>query len=149
VSAVLRPEGDVVVLDRPMMQRLEAMAKADPDGRARICLHPDDDAPVQQMIIAFTRQSELRPHRHHDKHESYTVLAGELDLVLYDDDGNEVQRLHLCAHHPDKPRMVQLRGSCFHTVVPRSEIVVILEVTNGPFDRAKTEFAEWQVGGSG
>jgi cupin fold WbuC family metalloprotein len=146
MPSVLRPDGEVVVLDPPLLKRLEKMAAADPDGRARICLHADDAEPVQQMIIAFTKRSVIPPHRHHQKHESYTVISGEIDLVLYDDDGRESRVVELSAEDPEKARMAQLRGDCFHTVVPRSEMVVMLEVTNGPFDRARTELADWEGG---
>ena len=35
------------------------------------------------------------------------------------------------------------RMNCYHTLVPRSEVIVFHEATQGPFRKSETVFADW------
>lgn len=124
------------------LEDLKAAAAAAPLKRSRICLHNGANSSVQEMIIAFHRESYIRPHRHLDKQESFHVFEGELSVGLFDDAGRLDRWIHLGGQ--GKP-FYRLNGPRWHTVVIRSEFAVIQEVSNGPFVAGEDHFATWSV----
>lgn len=130
----------VVEIGDRELEALKRAADETPLKRSRICLHASPDSAVQEMIIAFHRDSYIRPHRHLDKQESFHVFAGRLSVALFDDRGGVERWVHLSAE--DK-RYYRLNGSQWHTVVLRSDYAIIQEVTNGPFVAGTDNFAPW------
>src|SRR5438309_9931257 len=55
--------------------------------RARLCAHPGPDDPLHEMLIVLDRGTYIRPHKHGDKSESFHIIEGELDVVLFHDSG--------------------------------------------------------------
>jgi cupin fold WbuC family metalloprotein len=111
--------------------------------RARICLHPETGDVLHEMIIALCRDSYVAPHRHRRKTESFHMLAGEIDVVVFDDDGRPIALHTLSAENPDLPRVMRLQHPVWHSVLVRTEYAVVHEVTNGPFRKQDTEIATW------
>ncbi len=127
-------EHGVFVLDAAVIESLKAAARASPLRRARICLHPGLDSPVQEMIIALCRDSSLEPHRHPaHKPESYHLVDGEMDVNIFDAAGRRIQLIHL---RQDGARMYRIRGDVWHQPLALSECAVYHEVYTGPFDKA-------------
>lgn len=109
------------------------------NGRFRICMHQSQCENIQEMIIAMARHSKLLPHRRKGKKRSYSILYGELELNLYDSNGNEVDKFIL-SH--EQTRFVRLSQDYFILPVVKSDIVVFHEIAEGPFE-AKDEYASW------
>src|SRR4029077_19168742 len=55
--------------------------------RARLCAHPGPDDRLHEMLIVLDRGTYIRPHRHGSKAESFHIIQGELDVVVFLDDG--------------------------------------------------------------
>ena len=130
----------IFTIDPSQIESLKHVAAAARRKRARICLHHSHRDVVQEMVIAICRGSYIRPHRHTGKSESFHVIHGELDVVFFDDCGYILQRVRMAkgTHF-----LYRLSKPLWHTVLPRSKVVVIHETTSGPFIRSKTEFAAW------
>jgi cupin fold WbuC family metalloprotein len=111
--------------------------------RARLCAHPGANDPLHEMIICLARGTFVRPHRHAGKSESFHIIDGELDLVLFEEDGAIRDVVRMGPYHSDKVFFHRLADPCFHTVVVRTPFVMLHETTNGPFDPVATEFAGW------
>jgi len=111
--------------------------------RARLCLHhsPEDD--LHEMVIVFHRDTLVRPHRHHGKSESFHMIFGELDVILYDERGRPTRAVQLGDRGSGKPLIYRLSGPVWHSVVVRTEYAAIHEVTNGPFRAEENDFAPW------
>jgi len=139
---------DVVVVDEAVLQSLRSQALTAPLKRARLCLHRTSDDPIQEMVIAFTRESYVRVHRHRNKSESFHLLEGQLQVVLFDDQGQETRRIRLGAPGSGLPSLYRLSCDAWHTVLIDSDSVIMHETTNGPFVPGETEFAEWAPDGS-
>ena len=121
---------------------LKGAARLNERKRIRLCTHPSIDDTLHEMIIVQSRGCYVRPHRHLRKSESFHAIEGELDIVLFDHEGDVSQVIRLgqengCAVY------YRLGTPTYHTVVPQSEFVVFHETTNGPFRREQTEFAPW------
>ena len=110
-------------------------------GRARICAHRSNDDPLHEMIIAISSASYIRPHRHIDKAESFHIVEGSVDVAIFDESGAVVDVIALGEPGSGRDFYYRLSGSGFHTLLIRSQLLVIHEVTNGPFDPSRTIFA--------
>jgi len=111
--------------------------------RARICIHESADAAVHEMMIAVCGTSYIHPHRHTHKMESFHVVGGCADVVFFDHAGGIEAVQRIAAPGSSLPFYLSVRNNAWHTVLPRSDVFVIHEVTNGPFVPAQTELAPW------
>jgi cupin fold WbuC family metalloprotein len=121
------------VSERELAILREAATNA-PRRRARINLHLDNADPVHEMIIAIARGSYIRPHRHPGKSESFHLIEGAVDVVVFDDDGAIMQVIALETRHRHAPLFYRMSRPFFHTIIVRSAMLIVHEVTNGPFE---------------
>jgi cupin fold WbuC family metalloprotein len=122
---------------------LVAIAGALPRKRARICTHRASDTPIHEMIIALGRETYVQPHAHTNKSESFHVIEGRCDVVLFDDAGGIAEVIQLGEFGSGLPFFYRIASPVFHTLVIRSPFFVIHETTNGPFIAKETVFASW------
>jgi cupin fold WbuC family metalloprotein len=148
MSSVLTATDDIVVVNAETLQSLKKMAAAAPLKRSRLCLHRTSNDPIQEMVIAFARDSYVRVHRHRNKSESFHVLVGSLQVVFFDDEGHEIRRIRLGAPETGLPSLYRLSCDAWHAVLIESEFAIIHETTNGPFVPSEAEFAYWAPDGS-
>lgn len=125
------------------IEALVAAARSAKLRRARICLHPETSDVLHEMIIALCQDTYVAPHRHRRKTESFHLLAGEIDVLLFDDQGKLAARHALSAENPALPRVLRLQQPVWHTVLVRTEWAIVHEVTNGPFRKEDSEAAPW------
>ena len=140
-AAIYLPSGTAI--GEPELASLIETARTTELKRARYCLHADADDKIHQMVIAVLRDSYVAPHRHLDKCESFQMIKGELEVVLFDAKGVETQRIALGEPGSGKPFLMRHSGEQWHTVLTLSEVVVFVETTTGPFRREATQYAEW------
>jgi cupin fold WbuC family metalloprotein len=146
---VLYPDELIVAVGSADLALLKQLACSSPLHRARLCTHRDALATLHEMLIVITCDSYIRPHKHLDRVESFTILEGEADLLLFDDEGCVSHRFELGSPGSGKLFYHRLERAVFHTVIVRSNLAVIHEVTQGPFERERTIFPDWApVGGS-
>jgi cupin fold WbuC family metalloprotein len=134
--------GTVAVSDAGL-DELVRVARRNPLGRARINAHPDPSASIHEMLIAFTGDSYIRPHRHNAKIESFHVIQGDLEALTFDDAGHVTRRLALGSLQSGKTFYLRNENNEWHSFLVQSPYAIIHETTNGPFDPSETEFAPW------
>jgi len=132
----------IVQLDYKFIQFVKEMAICNSKGRARICTHKTNEDNLHEMIIAIRSDSYVRPHRHPHKIESFHLIEGRADVVIFDDQGSIEKVVKLGSEHAFYYRLDTPR---FHTLIVHSPVLVIHEITNGPFDNKASEFAEFSV----
>lgn len=120
---------------------VKRQAQASPRGRARICAHRTNDDALHEMLIAISAASYIRPHRHVEKSESFHVVGGMADVAILDDAGRLTDVIALGSPGTGRAFFYRLSRSAFHTLLIRSDVFVIHEVTNGPFAPERTIFA--------
>ena len=118
-------------------------AAASPRRRARICAHRSNEDALHEMIIAISAASYIRPHRHIEKAESFHVIEGEVDVALFDEAGSMVDVIELGVPGSGRRFYYRLSHSAFHTLVIRTEYLVVHEVTSGPFAPERTIVADF------
>lgn len=141
--AVFYNTHDVVEVGPDWYEKLKRYAYDAENKRARLCLHHSPDDALHEMIIVFHRDAVIRPHRHRGKTESYHVIFGELDILLFDEEGQPTRLVHMSDFASGKTHVYHMSRPIWHSVIVHSEYVAIHEVTNGPFRVEENEFASW------
>jgi cupin fold WbuC family metalloprotein len=147
---LIRQSEEVFVTDDPIVRigaeelaLLKSTALANPRQRVRLCGHPGVGDAVHEMLIVHTRGTYVRPHKHLGKSESFHVIEGEADILVYDDAGKVVKIVPMGPVGSGRSFFYRLNKSAFHTLLIGTDFFVFHETTKGPFDRAQTVFAPW------
>jgi cupin fold WbuC family metalloprotein len=109
--------------------------------RARICAHASNENSLHEMIIVAASDTYIHPHRHNNKSESFHIIEGEVDIVMFDNDGGVTDIIELGDISSKKPFFYRLSDERFHTLCVHSEFLIFHEVTNGPFVPGDTVLA--------
>jgi cupin fold WbuC family metalloprotein len=123
---------------------LKARAAKNQRKTVRLCAHRSVDDPVHEMLIVHSKGARVRPHKHPNKSESFHIIEGKLDIVVFDDSGGVVDVINMGDYPSGERFFWRLSESYYHTVIPRSDVVVFHETTNGPFERSTSNVgAPW------
>jgi cupin fold WbuC family metalloprotein len=133
----------IVAIDLNDLDFLKIQAFASLLNRARICAHKSKDDTLHEMIIVLGSQSYIQPHRHINKSESFHIVEGCVDVVILDEHGGITEVVELGDLSTGRKFFYRLSCSRFHTLLIRSEYVIIHEVTNGPFLKEETILASF------
>lgn len=143
MNEVFHNRHDTAVVDQDCVRFLKQRAQNSPLRRSRFCLHRSPDDQVHEMIIVLCRDVLFPPHRHLAKTESFHMIEGFLDVVLFGDLGAPEQAIHMGPLGTGTNFCYRLCVPQFHAILPRSEFVVMHETTTGPFVQGDAEFAPW------
>lgn len=122
---------------------LKAQARGNGRKRARICAHKSNDDTLHEMLIAISSDSYIHPHKHLGKSESFHIVEGIVDVVVFDDHGEIAEIIGLGDAASGRNFFYRLSDSAFHTLLIRTDYLVVHEVTNGPFMRDRTVLADF------
>ena len=143
MPTVFHNQDSILEVGEDWLGRLKQEAAQAPRRRARLCLHMSEEDSIQEMLIVFCRDALVKPHRTLNKSESFHVVEGELRMLMFDDEGRVLQKFDMGPAGSGKVFMSRLSSSPWYTYLPRSEFVVIHEISRGPFEPADTEFPRW------
>lgn len=111
--------------------------------RIRLCAHKDIDDILHEMIIVLKKDAYIRPHKHLTKTESYHIVEGLVDIVIFDEIGNIVEVVRMGSYSSGLVFYYRTSGPYYHVMLIRSDFLIFQETTNGPFKRSDTIFAPW------
>ena len=123
--------------------QLSDKARASERGRTNLNWHPTPEAAVQRLFLAFEPNTYIRPHRHPQPHkwELFVLLQGELEQLLFDDNGTVIQRQRLAA---DGVRAVEIPSNTWHSYICLQPGSIALEIKEGAYIPADSaDFAPW------
>lgn len=140
---VLYPLEEVVTVALADLAQLKQQALLNPRRRIRFCAHRSPDDRLHEMFIVHTSDCYVRPHKHLGKAESMAILEGEVDVVLFDEDGTIRQVIKMGDSNSGKLFYYRLSEPIFHMLLIRTQFLVFHETTVGPFLREKTVFPDW------
>jgi len=142
-SEVYHSKENFFSLSKDDINKLINLAKKTTRNRVRYCSHASGDDSLHEMFIVHPKDAYVRPHMHIDKIESMLILDGEADYIIFDDDGSINRSIQMGDFKSNKPFYHTIRKDQFHSLIIKSEWLIFLEITNGPFDKKDTLFAEW------
>ena len=140
MSVIFFDPSPIISIQYNDIKLLKTKALESPLKRARICLHFNNTDTIQEMLIAFCKNSYIRPHRHIDKTESFHIIEGKGVVFFFDDDGNVIKYIYI---DNSNTFIYKLSEPLWHTVIPITEFLVIHEVTTGPFIKDESTYAVW------
>jgi cupin fold WbuC family metalloprotein len=135
------------LLDKTFIAQLKKDALKAELGRSRICLHPNHDDPIQEMIIVHSGRSLDRPHRHQNKSISIMVLEGVLRVPVFNDSGRVIKCFELSTMDSGSPFVTRFSLGEWYACVPMTDPVVIFESLSGPFSKGTDFYPEWAPDG--
>ncbi len=140
---VLYLDDEIAVINNITIQKLKSLALENQRQRIRLCVHKSPSEKLHEMFIIHSHCCYVRPHKHVQKSESMTVLEGEVDVVLFNENGEIYQVNKLGSLSTGKNFFQRLPENTYHMLVIQSEILVFHEITSGPFIRENTIFPNW------
>ncbi len=132
----------VQLVDATWIDFLKEKAKKNSRKRARICLHASPESLLHEMLIVLHKSNYVRPHTHVNRAESFHMVEGMIDVVIFDDKGDIRHRIVLDSKNSLQTHY-RLAEPLFHSVLVRSEWAVFYELTTGPFVREAMQYAKW------
>ncbi|MBY0573479.1 MAG: WbuC family cupin fold metalloprotein [Undibacterium sp.] len=120
-------------ISKTMLTELSKAAKASPRLRKNLNFHHDNEAQCHRLLNALALGTYVQPHCHlaPEKEESLVVLAGQIGLVIFSDDGRVVQTVVLA---PNTENLgVTIPTGVFHSMLALQEDSVFFEAKAGPY----------------
>ena len=143
MTTVFRNEENIIQVGETWLEQIKESALASPRGRARLLLHHGEDDPIQEMLIVFAKDAQIRPHRTLNKSESFHVLEGRLKMIMFDDSGAVIESFEMGPAGSGSTFMTRFARGPWYTYVPLTEFVVTHEITKGPFSPDDTATPDW------
>lgn len=140
-NGIYQSNMEIVKISQDDINFIKNAAKNVERKRARICAHISNDQPLHEMMIALCNDSYIHPHRHLGKSESFHIVEGMVDVVVMNDDGSVKEVVKLGDHSTGRNFYYRLSNAFFHTLIIHTAMLVVHEVTNGPFVQEQTELA--------
>jgi cupin fold WbuC family metalloprotein len=138
---VFLAEGPIATIGGDDIEVLRQAVRKTPKRRVRINAHPGSDDELHEMIIAIEPGSYIRPHKHPGKSEAFHIIEGQVDIVVFSEAGEVERIVSLAAKGGRHPFYYRMSTPHFHTLIIRSDLLVVHEITNGPFLPTGTIYA--------
>lgn len=132
--------GQIVEIGQDEVNFIKNQALCNLRGRARICMHANPEEQLHEMLIAIRQNSYITPHRHNNKVESLHVIEGAATVVIFNNDGSILKSIKL---NTSENFYYRLNSAYYHTLILHSPILVLHEVTQGPFNLKDSDFASF------
>jgi cupin fold WbuC family metalloprotein len=138
---------EVKLISGSLFDTVAALAEASPRLRMNYNFHSGPADNPHRFLNVLLSGTYIRPHRHFTppKPESFLVLEGMADVILFDDDGATTARYRL-GEESAEGRLwgIDISPGVWHTILARTTRVVCFEVKPGPWAAANDkEFASW------
>jgi cupin fold WbuC family metalloprotein len=138
---VFLAQGPIATIGGDDIEVLRQAIRKTPKRRVRINAHPGSDDELHEMIIAIEPGSYIRPHMHPGKSEAFHIIEGQVDIVVFSEAGDIERIVSLAAKGGAHPFYYRMSTPHFHTLIIRSDLLVVHEITNGPFLPTGTIYA--------
>jgi cupin fold WbuC family metalloprotein len=138
---------EVKLIPESLFDTVTALAAESPRLRMNHNFHSGADDNPHRFLNVLLRGTYIRPHRHSDppKSESFLVLEGIAEVILFNDSGAITAR-HQLGAVSEEGRVwgIDIAPGVWHTILPRTARAVCFEVKPGPWLPATDkEFATW------
>ena len=142
-AEVLYADERIVTVDAATIAEMKRGAEHNERRRIRLCAHRGVDDRLHEMLIVHAIGTYVRPHKHVGKSESFHVIEGEVDVVIFDEHGAVADVIQMGPFQSGRPFFYRIADPLFHTLLIRTPVLVFHETTAGPFKRAETVYAPW------
>lgn len=145
VPGVWTPDDKLPSISQTNLSDLAIEALSLPRKRSRICVHPSENDRMQEMFIAFSGESYIRPSLHAEKDESIHFIKGRGKYIFFDEGGRVQRDVRLGTYQSDLAFYLRVPADSIHSLIPLSPEIIAHEVCQGPFDKGSTHFPSWSI----
>jgi len=142
-NEVFYTENTITQISENDISFLKANIKNTEKKRIRLCTHLNEQDGLQEMFIALSNETYIRPHKHLNKSESLHVLEGSADVVFFDNTGKIKKIISLSNASSKACFYYRISEPMYHTFIVKSDIFIFHETTQGPFKKSDTIYAPW------
>ncbi len=122
---------NTMVIDENVLNDLSLKAADSERLRMNLNLHNSHDDEVQRLLNALEPGTKMPVHRHKDTEETYVILRGKLEVLLYDDDKVLTSKVLLCPNEGSYG--IHLDKGQWHGLNVLEKGTTIFEVKKGPY----------------
>ena len=140
---VIKNNNDILFVNHEMIERIKHESLKSSRHMARLLMHLSHEDKVQEMLIAMQRECVVTPNRSVGKSESLQIIEGRLLLVIFDENGNIVKQEEMAPFGSNSPTIYRLNSAPWHTMIPITEMVVVHETLQGPFENSTEPLPNW------
>ena len=119
------------IINKELLDEITRQAKESPRLRMNYNLHDNLDAKAQKLLNALEPGTILPIHRHPNTTETYLLLRGKLNVILYNDKKEVLETMHLDTANGNYG--LDIPAGQWHSVEVLESGTVILEVKDGPY----------------
>ena len=119
------------IINKELLDEITRQAKESPRLRMNYNLHDNLDAKAQKLLNALEPGTILPIHRHPNTNETYLLLRGKLNVILYNDKKEVLETMHLDTANGNYG--LDIPAGQWHSVEVLESGTVILEVKDGPY----------------
>ena len=119
------------IINKELLDEITRQAKESPRLRMNYNLHDNLDAKAQKLLNALEPGTILPIHRHPNTTETYLLLRGKLNVILYNDKKEVLETMHLDTANGNYG--LDIPAGQWHSVEALESGTVILEVKDGPY----------------
>ena len=119
------------IINKELLDEITRQAKESPRLRMNYNLHDNLDAKAQKLLNALEPGTILPIHRHPNTTETYLLLRGELNVILYNDKKEVLETMHLDTANGNYG--LDIPAGQWHSIEVLESGTVILEVKDGPY----------------
>ncbi len=145
--ATIEAMAEVQLISESLINAVADSASASPRRRMNHNFHSGPADNPHRFLNVLLAGTYIRPHRHSApaKSETFVVLEGVADVILFDEYGVVRERHRIGAESPEgRIWGIDLAPGIWHTIVARSPRAVCFEVKPGPWEPSSDkEFADW------
>lgn len=150
----MKQEGEeVYVADEPIVSVgpkeidfLKGKVNSTRRKRTRLCAHTNIQNTLHEMFVVYTSMTYVVPNKHLGKDESLHILEGEADFIFFDESGKNITGvIPLGDYNSGRQFYCRVPANAYHSMIMRTDKLVIHEATPGPFVRSDTVWAPWAV----
>lgn len=140
---VIKNNSDILFVNNQLIEEIKNEALKSSRHMARLLMHLSHEDLIQEMLIAMGRGCVVTPNSAAGKSESLQIIEGQLLLVIFDLDGNVVKKEEMGPPGSNLSSIYRLNSTPWHTMIPLSEIVVVHETLQGPFENSSEDMPSW------
>lgn len=119
------------LINKERLDAVTAAAQASERLRMNYNYHDDLEAPAQRLLNALEPGTLLPIHRHHHSAETYILLRGKMEVVYYNDQKEETERVTLDPLQGNYG--VHIPIGQWHTLEVLESGSVLFEIKEGPY----------------
>jgi cupin fold WbuC family metalloprotein len=116
------------------IEELIEKGKESPSGRARFCIHKNNNSFFQMMIIYHDQRTIIPVHRHLNSEEDLILINGKLNYIRYEENEEKI-----LLDSSSTSNGMTTKDKIWHNIELISDYIIFIEIVRGPYEKNISE----------